>query len=131
MSKELEMALSCLNTIRWIVHHSKRKQIMAYIYERDYHCVDCTLKQFKVLPIFQQQDWEGQIPLKIEDSEGDFVTPVSHDTEWQNFDYGYIEDNPIQILKCVSCHEEIDRWKESSISDETKEIRKILKEASS
>jgi len=91
----------------------KAWSIIAYTYDADYHCIHCTIKQFR-----QNAEWsidvdEHGIRQEIEDSEGNYVHPVFSSDEWQEFDPSYMQENPIQILECGTCHDEIDRWKES------------------
>jgi len=97
----------------------KAWSIIAYTYDADYHCIHCTIKQFR-----QNAEWsidvdEHGIRQEIEDSEGNYVTPLFASDEWINFEMlieeycsDYLKENPIQILACGTCHDEIDRWKE-------------------
>jgi hypothetical protein len=100
----------------------KAWSIIAYTYDADYHCIHCTIKQFAYFHTgdikFQNaQDKTSNVDywgiyVEQKDSEGNFVTPVFATDEWQEFDPGYMQENPIQILACGTCHDEITRWKE-------------------
>jgi hypothetical protein len=94
----------------------KAWSIIAYTYDADYHCIHCTIKQFR-----QNAEWsidvdEHGIRQEIEDSEGNFVKPLFATDEWQEFDPSYMQENPIQILECGTCHDEIDRWEEEKMT---------------
>ena len=91
--------------------------IIAYTYEADYHCIPCTVKRFAYFHTGNVReegvDWYGIYTDQV-DSEGNLVHPVFSTDEWQNFDEGFIEENPIQYLTCGDCHEVIEEYTEES-----------------
>ena len=99
--------------------------IIAYTYEADYHCVDCTVKRYKAHGFYDrhgkqsrsnyggQVDWHG-VHVYIHDSEGNLVHPLFSTDEWQEFDEGFIEENPTQYLTCGDCHEVIEEYTHES-----------------
>lgn len=91
--------------------------IIAYTYEADYHCIDCTNKRFAYyhtgIVRDEHVDWWG-IYEDQKDSEGNFVHPVFVTDEWQEFDEGYQLENPTQYLACGDCHGIIDEYKVES-----------------
>jgi len=75
--------------------------IIAYTYEADYHCENCTKKYF------------GDDSLGFAftvDSEGNPVRPLFSTDEWQEFDEGFLAENPTQYLTCGDCHEVIEEY---------------------
>jgi len=77
--------------------------IIAYTYEADAHCIDCTDKRFgTTYPLDNQVD-----------NEGNFVHPLYCIDEWFELDAGHVEENPIQYLACGTCHEIIDTYEHS------------------
>jgi len=80
--------------------------ILAYTYEADYHCVDCTRKRFFYLYVepnrsivtTNSETDENGILYTQTDNEGNPVHPL--------FSYEY-EENPTQYLACGDCHDRI------------------------
>ena len=68
---------------------------IAYTYEADTHCPDCTDKRFP-------RDIEAAV-----DSEGNPIGAVFSWDEWYNIVYG------AQTLNCGDCHDELDRYEDS------------------
>ena len=83
-------------------------RIIAYTYEADYHCIDCTKKRFArgLNPAL----YHHGIHELQEDSEGNLVRPLFSIDEWQEFDESFLEENPTQYLACGDCHEIIDEY---------------------
>ena len=51
-------------------------KILAYKYDADYHCIDCTIQKFKQLLSINLDVDENGIGMEIEDSEGNYVSPL-------------------------------------------------------
>jgi len=62
-------------------------RIIAYTYEADFHCVDCTFKRFNV-------QYDSELDL-VEDSEGNAIHPV--------FDIDELNEDEV----CGGCFTEI------------------------
>ena len=75
-------------------------RIIAYTYEADVHCIDCTNKRFGATPTYRIH----------RDNEGNLVHPVFSTDEWQELDEGFLAENPTQYLVCGDCHEIIDTY---------------------
>jgi hypothetical protein len=105
--------------------------IISYTYEADYHCVDCTKTYVHVdkwkflcgLPQHSSGCWCENASRDYDingvahdqtDSEGNLINPVFSTDEWQNFDEGFIEENPTQYLTCGDCHEVIEEYTHES-----------------
>tara|TARA_R100000306_G_C4307824_1_gene108581 strand:+ start:43 stop:327 length:285 start_codon:yes stop_codon:yes gene_type:complete len=85
-------------------------RIIAYTYDADYHCIDCTREQFRQPLALDLDIDEHGIGMEIEDSEGNFVHPLFCIDEWQELDEWYLAENPTQYLACGDCHEIIDTY---------------------
>lgn len=93
-------------------------RIIAYTYEADYHCIDCTRKRFSDTPtsrikwtyeVDENGIWnDSQFPTL--DTEGNLVHPLFSTDEWQEFDEGFLAENPTQYLACGDCHEIIETY---------------------
>ena len=93
-------------------------RIIAYTYEADYHCIDCTRKRFSDTPtsrikwtyeVDENGIWnDSQFPTL--DTEGNLVHPLFSTDEWQEFDEGFLAENPTQYLACGDCHGIIDTY---------------------
>lgn len=68
---------------------------IAYTYEADHHCPDCTASRFGV-------DENGWIPEESTDSEGNAIGAVAPWMEW--FDVGL---DQCEALSCGTCGERI------------------------
>ena len=89
--------------------------VLAYTYEADVHCTDCTKKRF----YYSTWNWEdaargkniryiaGQLPL---DSDGNDIHALFCTDEWQEYDETFLAENPTQYLACGDCHEVIDEY---------------------
>ena len=96
-------------------------RIIAYTYEADYHCIDCTSKRYKAHGFYDrdgkpwrsnyggQVDWNG-VHVYIHDREGNLVHPLFSIDEWQEFDEAFLAENPTQYLACGDCHEVIEEY---------------------
>ena len=98
--------------------------IIAYTYEADNHCIDCTVKRYgkhrsicihyvQGLPCTNCRDSNG-ILYEQKDSEGNLVHPLFSIDEWQEFDEGFMAENPTQYLACGDCHEVIEEYTHES-----------------
>ena len=98
--------------------------IIAYTFEADYHCIDCTVKRYgkhrsicihyvQGKPCTNCRDSNG-ILYEQKDSEGNLVHPLFSIDEWQEFDEGFIAENPTQYLTCGDCHEVIEEYTHES-----------------
>ena len=74
--------------------------IIAYTYEADTHCIDCTNKRFGATPTYRIH----------RDNEGNLIDVVLSIDEWQELDEGFLAENPTQYLVCGDCHEIIDTY---------------------
>jgi hypothetical protein len=98
--------------------------IIAYTFEADYHCIPCTVKRFayfhtgdvrfsnandKSVRVDRYGIYTDQV-----DSEGNLVHPLFSTDEWQEFDEGFIAENPTQYLACGDCHEVIEEYTHES-----------------
>jgi hypothetical protein len=96
----------------------KAGDILAYTYQADYHCVDCTRKRFFYLYVepnrsivttnFETDD-NGILYTQL-DSEGNFVHPVFYSDQWIEYDESYMAENPTQYMLCGDCHIIIDQY---------------------
>ena len=90
--------------------------IIAYAYEADVHCIDCTIEKYH----YSKQSWidwrfkvshpasdRNGIHVNQLDREGNFVHPVYAIDEWQELDESFLADNPTQYLACGDCHDVI------------------------
>ena len=92
--------------------------IIAYTYEADTHCIACTKQRFsdeqntsiKFTNFLDEHGiWDDpQFPTL--DSEGNAVHPLFSTDSWQEYDEGFLVDNPTQYLTCGDCHEIIDEY---------------------
>jgi hypothetical protein len=93
-------------------------RIIAYTYEADYHCIDCTRKRFFYLYVEPNRSIvttnfetdENGILYTQTDSEGNSVHPLHCIDEWQEYDDSFLADNPTQYLACGNCHEVIEEY---------------------
>ena len=85
-------------------------KILAYKYDADYHCIDCTVQKFKQPLAINLDIDENGIGMEIEDSEGNYVSPLFDTDEWYELDKFYVTENPKQILSCGTCHKKIDSY---------------------
>ena len=99
--------------------------IIAYTYEADTHCIDCTKNRYHSGGFNNRYEEQhsinhgGQIDtngvhVDIYDHEGNTVNPLFGIDEWMEFDSGHIEENPIQYLACGDCHAIIDNYEHIS-----------------
>ena len=95
-------------------------RIIAYTYEADYHCIRCTNKRFAYYHTGDVRfsdatdkdvkvDWNG-IYVDQLDNEGNEIHPLFSIDEWQEFDEGFLAENPTQYLACGDCHEVIEEY---------------------
>ena len=100
--------------------------IIAYAFEADYHCIDCTRTRFNpnTLNAYhpEQLNDEHGIPtnpkglrgsyglVELVDREGNQIHPLFSTDEWQELDESYLAENPIQYLACGDCHEVIKEY---------------------
>ena len=80
--------------------------ILAYTYDADYHCIDCTRKRFDL------GGFDGK--WNQLDREGNLIHPLFATDEWQEVDPSFLEENPIQFLTCGDCHAVIDQYDHQS-----------------
>lgn len=101
-------------------------RIIAYTYEADFHCIDCTVKRYKSHGFFDHhgEPWHSNYHARLErprldsegvhvyirDNEGNLVHPVFSTDEWQELDESYLAENPTQYLACGDCHEIIETY---------------------
>jgi hypothetical protein len=93
-------------------------RIIAYTYEADYHCIDCTRKRFFYLYVEPNRSIvttnfetdENGILYTQTDREGNPVHPLHCIDEWQELDDSFLADNPTQYLTCGNCHEVIEEY---------------------
>ena len=101
--------------------------IIAYTYEADYHCIDCTVEwahkqslkrggsgavriSENDLVEFQVTYFNGTVPDRACVPGAVFSTD-----EWQEFDESYLAENPTQYLACGDCHEIIETYSTSEV----------------
>jgi hypothetical protein len=82
--------------------------ILAYTYEADTHCIDCTQVRYHGSEL-EDTDING-IGFEQADSEGNLVHALFSYDEWQEYDPAYLAENPTQYLACGNCHEVIDSY---------------------
>ena len=85
-------------------------KILAYKYDADYHCIDCTVQKFKQPLAINLDIDENGIGMEIEDSEGNYVSPLFDTGEWYELHESYLTENPEQFLSCGTCHKIIDSY---------------------
>ena len=88
--------------------------IIAYTYEADVHCIDCTENTFGETFAKMRGLSDYFLP---DDREGNRVHPLFSIDEWQEFDASFLADNPIQYLACGDCHKVIDEYKHEPIKE--------------
>jgi hypothetical protein len=71
-------------------------RIIAYTFEADYHCLDCTETRFP--------DMEGT------DSEGNSIHPLFSTDEWCELDKDFLAEHPVQYIECGDCLNVIDSY---------------------
>jgi len=92
--------------------------ILAYTYEADYHCIDCTRKRFLYLYVEPNRSIvttnfetdENGILYTQTDNEGNRVHPLFSTDEWQELDW----PEPTQRLICGNCFAPIDEYTHQS-----------------
>jgi hypothetical protein len=77
-------------------------KVIAYTYEADIHCIDCTRKRY------ESGGFNGIYDSL--DNEGNLIHPLFDTDEWQELDESFIAENPIQYLACGDCHEVIEEY---------------------
>ena len=77
-------------------------RIIAYTYEADHHCIDCTVERF------ESNGFNGE--YNVEDNEGNLIHSLYSTDEWQEFDPSFLAENPTQYLVCGDCHTIIDEY---------------------
>ena len=82
--------------------------IIAYTYEADTHCIDCTNKRFGATPTYRIH----------RDNEGNLIDALFETDEWQELDEGFLEENPIQHMVCGDCHKIIDTYEVMGVSND-------------
>ena len=75
---------------------------IAYTYEADIHCIDCTNKRY------ESNGFNGK--YNALDNEGNLVHPLFSTDEWQEYDSSFLSENPTQYLVCGDCHTIIDEY---------------------
>jgi hypothetical protein len=95
-------------------------KIIAYTYEADYHCIDCTRDRFADSPcasikwtheVDENGVWnDPQFPTL--DNEGNLVHPLFSTDEWQELDESFLAETPTQYLACGDCRKTIDAYTE-------------------
>tara|TARA_R110000787_G_scaffold152064_4_gene265853 strand:- start:731 stop:1159 length:429 start_codon:yes stop_codon:yes gene_type:complete len=86
-------------------------EIIAYKYDADYNCIDCTIQKFKQPLAINLDVDENGLGVEIEDSEGNIVAPLFKGDEWYELDESYLIENPTQqVLNCGTCHKKIDSY---------------------
>ena len=96
--------------------------ILAYTYEADYHCIDCTRKRFFYLYVEPNRSIvttnfetdENGILYSQTDNEDNRVHPLFSTDEWQELDDSYTSENPTQYLACGDCHTVIEEYTHQS-----------------
>ena len=95
--------------------------IIAYAYEADTHCIACTVKRYQADGFDNEYgekmlhsmggavDWHG-VNLFAHDYEGNPIHAMFSTDEWQEFDEGYLAENPTQYLACGDCHTIIEEY---------------------
>jgi len=97
--------------------------IIAYAYEADHHCIDCTRKRFFYLYVepnrsivtTNSETDENGILYTQNDNDGNQIHPLFSTDEWQELDESYLAENPIQYLACGDCHEVIEEYTHEEI----------------
>jgi hypothetical protein len=74
--------------------------VIAYTYDADYHCIDCTERQHPGSTDWRREDFD---PADYEDSEGNEVHPLFASDEWWE-----PSEDACQVLACSDCHAIID-----------------------
>ena len=91
-------------------------KVIAYTYEADYHCIDCTRKRYESGGFNYHGNGTCLLCSGISgiydslDNEGNLIHPLFDIDEWQEFDESFIAENPIQYLACGDCHEVIEEY---------------------
>ena len=93
--------------------------IIAYTYEADTHCIACTKQRYqdggfdtlyKEHPNYNEGLDANGVGMDAMDYEGNAVHPLFSTDSWQEYDEGFLVDNPTQYLTCGDCHEIIDEY---------------------
>ena len=110
-------------------------RIIAYTYEADYHCEDCTRKRYqlgkfdKATPDYPYYNGDGVdehgVGYDSLDSEGNYVHPLSSIDEWQELDDSFLADNPTQYLACGDCHKVIEEYTHTWVETELEYANRI------
>jgi len=96
-------------------------EIIAYAYEADTHCIACTVKRYeadgfnnqygeKMLRSMGGAVDEHDVNLFAHDYEGNPIHPMFSTDEWQEFEEGFLAENPTQYLACGDCHTIIEEY---------------------
>ena len=103
-------------------------RIIAYTYDADYHCIDCTRKRFGDskgdLAITNGQKWCDALWPTL-DNEGNMVHPLFSTDEWQELDDSFLADNPTQYLACGDCHKVIEEYTHTWVETELEYANRI------
>ena len=91
---------------------------IAYTYEADTHCISCTRRRFSDEPgasmkFTKDTDSNGiwcDLGSPTLDDEGNEIRALYCWEEWQEFDEGFLAENPTQYLTCGSCIEVIEEY---------------------
>jgi len=83
----------------------KIMKIIAYKYDADHHCIDCTKQKFKQPLAIDLDIDDNGIGMEIEDSEGNIVSPLFNTDEWTGYN-GELGE----FLSCGTCHKLIARY---------------------
>ena len=95
--------------------------LLAYTYDADTHCIDCTNKKFRAgwpLVSFVNPTWSFSIFNQV-DKGGNFVHALYDIDEWYELEDWYVQENPIQYLACGTCHGIIDTYEHELIMPAT------------
>jgi hypothetical protein len=96
-------------------------EVISYTYEADHHCIACTVKRYQAdgfdneygEPMLRSMggavDYHG-VNLFAHDYEGNPIHAMFSTDEWQEFDEGYLAENPTQYLACGDCHTIIEEY---------------------
>ena len=100
----------------WFAAKQQKEKIMkiiAYTYESDHHCADCTRKRFTCLPVNGRDCDENGVDIRAADTEGNLLCPV--------FD---TDESPPNI-NCCGCNAEITERAKRDQIEEWKKVRKL------
>ena len=93
-------------------------EIIAYAYEGNFHCIDCTRNRFSDTPasrikwtyeVDENGVWnDSQFPTL--DNEGNLVHPLFSTDKWQELDEVFLGGNLTQYLACGDCGTTFDSY---------------------